>query len=192
MHIETPKTFKSTRMIFAVAMVVFVLSVGIYGYFFYALKSTSRTAANLETEVKSLQAQESEIGVLRKNLAATEESRAKLVSYFIQTNDIVPFLETVESYGRGVNVSTEFEDVKVVDKPTSIVLTVVGKGSFANIYRFVSLVEAIPYEISVQSASVQSLIPAGLSPDGPGTHGDQWEVRLSLTVTSVTASKNTN
>lgn len=183
------QSIRTTRKALSIAGALLAVAVLAYVYLFYSLKSASRHVADLTAETTALELQESEIGQLRKNLTATEERREKLASYFITSGDVVPFLETVEGYGRSLSVTTKFEKVEVRKDPDQLYVSLVAQGSFVDIYRFLALIEAAPYEIVVSNARVSSMVPPGLDPVGTGPHSQGWEARVMLSVISITPAQ---
>jgi hypothetical protein len=177
-----PKPFRITTQYLFSTIILFVLVTGIYVYLFHTIKKLGEHSATLFAEVTALEVQESEIGQLRKNVQATDENLKQLTLHFINTGDIVPFLETVEGYGRTLHVVTKFDSVVVEKSPNRVTLSLSANGTFTDVYRFIALLESSPYELTFTNVNLQST-------DG-GTQDKKlatgiWNAHITLSVLSV-------
>ncbi len=173
MEHESQKPFKTTSFIFWGTLAVALLAFLVYAYLFSTVKSTGEHNAALSAEVETLEGQASEVGELKRDLALVQARQPVLVSYFIDANDIVPFLETIEGYGAETNVTTKFNTFVFKRAPDMLAVSMAANGSFADLYHFMALLEAAPYEISMTNVNVVATA-AG------------WEAQISLAVTSIT------
>ena len=183
--------FRTTNIVFWTTLTFAVLALGAYGYLFYTVQTAGAQIAQLQTETKTLEAQETEVDALKKNLAATVVSQQKLSSYFIDPANIVPLLEKLEGYGRSTNVSVQFNTVEVKSSPSKLDISLGANGSFSDVYRFIALLESAPYEFYITKANVRSVVPVGLVPTGTGPHSSGWEATISLSVVSLSTQKAT-
>jgi len=179
------KPFRVTNLAFWLGLLGMLLAIGAYLYLFNTVKKVGEHISVLQEETNTLQAQESEVGELKKNLANTQASQQKLTSYFIDANNIIPFLETIEGYGRATNVTVKFNSVDIKHSPNSLAVSITSNGTFANIYRFLALLEAAPYEFSIRDSSLQ--LTSSLAPDPslkiqPATN---WELGMDLSILSI-------
>jgi hypothetical protein len=179
MSSSTPKQFRTTSIAFWASLTILVAAAFLYVFLYQATRSVGSSNALLQAETTVLEGEQSEVGSLKRDLAANQARQPVLVSYFIDAADIVPFLETVEGYGRTTNVAVKFDTVDIKRAPDQLAVTLTGEGSFTNLYRFIALVEAAPYELTFTNASVEK----------SGTSGE-WQARLSLAVTSITGVAN--
>ena len=164
-------------------MLVLVLGGG-YAYAFLHVRALNQQSAALATETAALEKQESDIGQLRLNVKATDENLQNLNTHFIHTSDPVPFLTTVEDYGRTASVSTKFDAVSAEKKPDRLNVSITAQGTFAAVYRFLSLLEAIPYQIQFTEVNAQSF-SASADPNSKQKPQTIWEARISLSVLSI-------
>ena len=123
---------------------------------------------------------------MRQSLADTQEKQKTLTSYFIDASNIVPFLETVEGYGKTTNVATNFDTVDTKKSPDRLDVELTADGSFVNLYRFVALLESAPYEFTITKADIHLAVPLGFQAVGNGPHSGGWEAKIALSVTSIT------
>ena len=164
-------------------MLVLVIGGG-YAYAFLHVRALNQQSATLATETAALEKQESDIGQLRLNVKATDENLQNLNTHFIHTSDPVPFLTTVEDYGRTASVSTKFDAVSVDKKPDRLIVSITAQGTFPAIYKFLSLLEAAPYQIAFSEVNVQSF-SASATPNSKQKPQTIWEAHIALAVLSI-------
>ena len=168
-------------------LIVALLAVTGYVFLFQDLRHVNATNAGLTRDTNAILAEQSQIGTIRQSLSDTDARRSTLSSYFVDPNNIVPFLETIEGYGKTAGVTTKFSGVQLGDKPTRLDVTVDANGSFTDVYRFVSMLEAAPYEITVSQADIETAVPPGLEPAGTAPHSTGWDATIVFSVLSVSA-----
>lgn len=190
MKISKLKPFRTTKLVFWLSLAGAIVALGLYVYLFYTVQKIGQHTAALTAETRTLEAEESEVGKLKKDLAANQARQPILVSYFIDASDPVPFLETIEGYGRATNVTVKFDTVDIKRAPNQLAVTLTSDGNFADLYRFMALVESAPYEFAITNADIRSVIPAGLTPAQKSGHVNAWQARISISVFSVTGVQN--
>ena len=183
------KPFRITRRVLTVSVLFFTIALCIYAWFVFVLQITTKHISSLGKQVEILQTQEREVGTLKQELAAMEERQKQLSSYFIDVDNIVPFLETIENYGHQTNVTTKFDSFEIHKDPNRLDVALVADGSFADIYRFFALIENTPYATRLNTASLDLAVPLGFAPQGTGPHSSGWEAHATLSVFSITGVK---
>ncbi len=189
MQLSKLKPFKKTTLILASSLVVMLLSLGMYIWFFLAVKESTVQTGIIQDAVSVLQTQEEESEKLKKNVTNTTEQQKILSSYFIDMNDPVSFFDTIEGYGNSVGVKTVFNTVEVKSEKPELNASLVASGTFSGIYQFLTLLETAPYEFVITRVNLQSSVPIGLEPVGKGVHTTGWEAQISLSVKSITNAK---
>lgn len=177
--------FRKTKLILILSILGFLAALGGYVYVFHMVAVAGADTASLQVETSALEVKESKIGELKKTLASIQAEEPVLNSYFIDANDIVPFLETIEDYGRKTNVTVKFNSVDIKQSPAALSVLLVSKGTFTDLYHFISLVEAAPYQFTVTSANLQ-LGTSDTIIDPKGVPPVLWDANISLSVTSIT------
>ena len=186
MNNESQKPFKTSSVIFWLTLIAALFMCFVYAYLFHTIRVIGQDDASLDAETTTLEGQASEVDVLKKNLASIQERQPVLTSYFIDASDIVPFLETIEGYGRQTNVATKFNTFTFKKAPDMLVVSMVADGSFTDLYHFMALLEAAPYEITMNTADVEAQLPKGLEANQKTTAPTGWEANITLSVTSIT------
>ena len=181
--------FEKTRATFWILLAIALISVAGYVFLFKQLKAVNAANVALTQDSNAILAEQSQIGVIKQSLSETDARRATLDSYFVDPNNVVPFLETIEGYGKTAGVTTTFSEVQLADKPTHLTVTVDAHGSFTNIYRFVSMLEAAPYQMQVAEADIQAAAPPGsLNPQNTVPAITTWDSAITLSVLSVSGA----
>lgn len=139
-----------------------LLSFGIYLGVFFMMKSaqehTSFLLGQLETDIKTNDTLQS----IETVLADAKSDIEKLESYFVGRDGIVDFIETIESYGNisGVKTLVEFvgveggvEENNVESIKEIVRIKLATEGSWVATEHFLSLLEHMPFRISMERVS---------------------------------------
>lgn len=161
-------------IIFALASMV----VSIYGYFF-VYKETVKQAENYIHTSKELEDEDNkERGEkeLIRIYDSSKESRTKLMSFLVNENKVVDFIETVE--GVGDDSGTKIE-LSAINKDTEkIKARVDAKGSWTGIMRALVLLENLPFSATIRNVRIDTLNDLG-----KGAHA--WNLSLEIEVLTI-------
>jgi hypothetical protein len=86
----------------------------------------------------------------------------RLMSRLVQKDGTVAFIDMVESHAKNSGVSVLVENVDVRKSATdvegyqSLHLNVKTQGSWEGTYRFLSVLESLPYKITIESADIRN------------------------------------
>ena len=98
------------------------------------LYSTSRGKEDLE--------------VTKKILTETMEARAKVAEAFLQGDELIPFIEQLESLEKKTGVEMKLDEPKSgAGKTPNLEISFHLTGPFNSLYRFLSLMENLPYQL---------------------------------------------
>ena len=182
--------FQTTKLVFGLSLVAALAGWGLYAYLFHEVSSTARATVALSSESAKLEDEQSKEMELKTDLAANQARQPVLNSYFVDASDPVPLFETLEGYGRDTNVAVVIDSVDVKKSPNRLIVSVTGDGDFADVYRFVALLEAAPYEFTVSAATIHTTTPqqapAVAGKSAPKPTAAVWEARITLSIASVT------
>ena len=145
-----------------IAVLAALLSVGVFGFLVYSIQNEVGTLQTLSQEVRSAQEHVKKLDSLTATAKNIEERRSELDRYFLEENDIVEFLESIEGLCGATNSSVEVTSVdkKVVPKPgeevhtnkngpVSLLLTIEATGSWGSVAHVLGLIETFPVPITV-------------------------------------------
>lgn len=189
MTTQISKTKEKTNRNLYIAILLAVFSFSIYGILFYQVVSLEESNSKLEKETKRLEDEESKLSILKKNLESTEKSRSVLSAYFIDSKDIVPFLEKLEDYAKDVGVVVTFTAVDLAKNPNRLNISFTSEGQFKNTYRFMKMVETAPFEIAINSFEVSAKAPETAPEKGKPIPPTVWETTVDVSVFSITGIK---
>jgi len=163
----------STKSKLIINGVGLVLVAGLYVGLWYWADYMSGTLVEKQTETSDSEDTPTDIGEVKRALAATEDIQTQTRGYILSNDDIVVFIERLESLAREAGLEQTTDAVSDVAYPGmsaalwgGLQVVMSTKGSWADTYQFLSILENIPYK----SHLVQSVIEHDTSP------GDKEEV----------------
>ena len=179
-------TFQKTDFLLAAAVILALAAWGAYAYLFHETHAAGREDAALAGQSLALQAEQSQASGLAGKLAADSADEPELASYFVDATDPAPLFAALEGYGAEVGVTVAVSSADVKREPDRLVVTLKSDGSFASTYRFLSLVEAAPYDFSLTNAKV-ALVPDATAKAGKpvAKAAPEWEATMTVSITTV-------
>lgn len=174
---------KTAQLIILLALVMIA---GVAGYymFFVEIRDSNQAISLRTNELNTNFSKGEELRTLENIARDTKEDRTKLDSFFITEDDIVVFLENIESLegDTGANISVESISKKQVEESSIIEkldLNITVNGTWRSVYHFLVLLESLPYHVvfsKVQyTGSVSSLEEVE----------DEWRGSFSFSVTKL-------
>jgi hypothetical protein len=104
----------------------------------------------------------------------TALAREQLKQVFVEEEDIALFIEEIEELARTAGIALEVGSVELGTGVWSdLSLTVRFSGNFSSTYRFLALLETVPYSSSIETVSFQK-----------NTEGTTWEGTARVVVTA--------
>lgn len=179
---------KTNRNLYLAILLVF-FSFSIYSFLFYKVVSMEQSNSRLEKETKRLEDEESKLAILKKNLESTGKSQSVISSYFIDSKDIVPFLEKLEAYADVVGVKVTFDTVDLAKAPSRLNISFTSVGQFKNTYRFMKMVETAPFEVVINGFEIKALPPETAPEKGKPIPPTLWKAQVEASIFSITGVK---
>ncbi len=158
----------------ALTLVFFAL-LGVYGFLFAHISSQSAVAASLGSQIAQQTKTTSRVAEAKAQLDQLSTQQAAIHQYFVSTNDVVPFLESLQTTGKYFNANVEVASVSAV--PGSpfghLDLSLKITGSFNAVLRTVGTIEYQPYDthISMLTLDTPATNSASSSPSWTATLG---------------------
>ena len=172
--------FKKTSLIIPI---IFLLFSGAVFYFLYReIKNNIETTKQLETSLQAESSKRNEIKALNNYFQSIEKEKILLETHFVQSSDVVPFLNTLESLASSVETKTEVNSINVTEDNTGLIVEIKNTGAFPQIYRFIALLENAPYELEFLSTDIHNLPNQDNSGNESGT--SKWEAVIKLRLVS--------
>jgi len=148
---------KKTPLIFSV---IFLLISGIiFSVTYWKIKTDTETTKQSETAYQTEAIKRNEIKTLNNYFKSIEKEKAQFETHFVQSSDVVPFLNTLESLAESVGTKAEVNSINVGTKEDEKGLFVEIKdvGRFEQVYKFLTLLENSPYELEFVSVDLHSI-----------------------------------
>lgn len=172
---------KNSHIIFLIFSIAgIVLSVGVFLYGINLIRNTTKKTSDILSKTEEIVKKNSELSTIKKTISATEEDRAKLLTYFVTDKSIVAFLEYLESLGDITDTDASIRAVDLGKDDNSVVVSISSTGSYSNLIRFSKLIENMPYRIEVQNFA----FVARSSTSEDGLDVSNWEVNITIKLIS--------
>ncbi|MFQ5661916.1 MAG: type 4a pilus biogenesis protein PilO [Candidatus Paceibacteria bacterium] len=152
-----------TKQILLTVIVLVIVAFIAYVIFFLNIKEKNNSISLLTNEVDSVLQKEIKLRSVKQIIKDTKDDRVKLDSYFVADDEIINFIEMIETLGVNsgaevevINVSVDTENEKVVNKnKISELLNINFKteGSFVEMFHFLSMLEKLPFKIEISQVN---------------------------------------
>lgn len=159
-----PKSDKisNTQNLVIILTILVLLLAGGYYYFFSSLRAAGESISNLQNNTDSLLAEQANLSALRAVFSQTTSDRDKINSYFVQSDGAIDFVTTIENLAAFVNLSHETNsiDTQSMNPPDAsheiLHMNFRTTGSWQNTYYFISLLETLPYNITINQINLHA------------------------------------
>ena len=164
--------------------VILLLSLVCYGVFFYLVSINEKQMLALEKDLLVLRKNETRATSERSVLNSTEKDRALLYKYFIDPNNIVVFIEKLESLASISDSRISLSSVDIdKNKKNLLKLNFSVNGSFEQVFHFLALLESLPFEINIKSFNLTKSEESIPNQIGKGDTGG-WTGNFSIELLS--------
>jgi len=169
-----------TKKIIAFFAIIDIVLVLIYGGLFFIVRQKNAQTAEIYSSLYRRASDEGALTRLEKTLADTEKQRALLDGYLVTSTETLSFIEQVEDLGK-----KSLTDVKVTSLSSPkksgdpFLLDFTAQGEFGNISRLFSLVESMPFRISIKKANI-----AAIPQDKGATTASLWQASFTIVLES--------
>jgi len=128
---------------------ILLLGIFLYGfiYLFGKMNDHNTKSQLAETEWKKEALRRDKIKTLNNSVQIIEAQKAQIETHFAESSDVVPFLDTVERLAKEAGNKAEVISVNISDDKNGLLVGIQASGSFANLYKFLTLLENSPYEL---------------------------------------------
>jgi len=158
------------------ASVSAAIMVGFYAYSVHYVQGLVDDTASLRSDIEQDQAQYQHLQVLHDAIASTGDDKQKITHYFVPAGGAVDFITSFEKAAvssslKFTTVSIDTSSIPELDSQGKELLDVVfsTEGSWSNTLHFLSLLESLPYSVSIDRVEVSS---SGEAPSLVGSGSD--------------------
>lgn len=140
------------------AIAVLIVAFSAYGIWYTTVSKKSAEAASLAAEIQTKHQDSERIKAAKDELLKISTDEALVNGYFVSTNDVVPFLETLQSTGKNLGSTVEIVSVSAdPGKPHAhLNLSLSITGSFDSVVRTLGAFEYNPYDATLQSLTLDT------------------------------------
>lgn len=139
-----------------VAIVFFLLSFSFFIFLHTYVNKKNQNAIALEQKWKLEEIRRENIKTLEHFLELKSVERSEIDKHFVGSGDVVAFLDLIESLGSQAKAKAEVTLIDIPKDATGLLIEVKSEGSFASLYKFLSLLENAPYELEIISMEMNS------------------------------------
>lgn len=158
------------RLIASLLLLVAVATA--YGFWYSIVTTESTNAGDLATKITQQSDATSKIAAAKSELVQLNNQEAAVDQYFVETNDLVPFLEQLQSIGKFLGTKVQVASVSATpgDPYGTLTLSVSVTGTFDAVLRTIGSIEYQPFNITISSLSFT--MPT--APGGTASSSPQW------------------
>ncbi|HNW71435.1 MAG TPA: hypothetical protein PKZ36_00975 [Candidatus Paceibacterota bacterium] len=172
--------FKKTPLIISVLFLL--ISCGIFYFIFYEIRNNVEVTQQSEIDLQKEIIKRNEVRILNNYFNSIQTEKALFETHFVQSSNVVPFLNNIEYLAKSVEVKTEVSSISINETDNSLVLEIKSSGDFENIYRFITLLENSSYELEFISSDIYSDIDKNTVKSKDNT--DKWEALFKIKLVS--------
>lgn len=147
---------KSLALRFTIVFIALFATLGMYGIWYASIVAKSAEAANLENQINTKTETASRIASTRVALGGVSGDEATVQNYFVSENDVVAFIDNLETRGRaqGTSVSVLSVSRGAMSSHAALILALSIKGPFDEVMRTIGSIEYAPYDLSISELSL--------------------------------------
>lgn len=167
---------KKTQISFSILL--FIFSCGIFYYLYNKIEENNINTKEVDIELQEQIKYLDEIRLLRRGVEIIEKEKIELEKHFTQSSNLVPFLDTIEGLARKVGATAETVSVDISSDNLNLFVGLKAEGSFASLYKFITLLENSPHELEFTSLDLSREITQNTKST------PKWVVRIRIKLIS--------
>jgi hypothetical protein len=159
------------------AIVLFLITLSVYGAWYAYVEKTSAVAAGLVNEIATKKESGARIQDAKNQLERATSDGAAVEAYFVDTDDVVPFLESLQGIGErlGSEVTVESVSAQPAKPHTVLQLALRITGTFDSVERTLGAIEYQPYETVLTNVTFDT-------PQAGGEVAPIWTAAVTLKI----------
>lgn len=174
---------KKTFFLLTGAFLFIVIAGVLYCAAMYAIERKSVSVRNVAAQLLEDTRRDQSVKALRHLVVGTSEERAQLDRYFVAGEDVVGFIEYIESLGRHSGAMMELSSVDVMNtKKKTLAVSFKATGSFESIVYLLALMETLPMSVEIEKVSLRKNEKTGEA--GEEKIKTEWEGNFNMRVLS--------
>jgi len=175
---NTPSSQK-TKKILIISLLASLLLISLFSLFLYYIGSLNKEVAELKVKVAQFKSTEEEKNLSERTLKETAENRTRIDAFFVGADQeeevkFVSLLEELATSTAKVELvinSLRHESLVGIksDRVEFLAVQASAKGTFSEIYHYLTLLESFPKGIVVKQAEMEAI-------DGDPKKAKQWKL----------------
>ena len=151
------------KIILVIFILIDIFVIGLYCYLFQDLKAKNQSFSIIASEIQDEARQREELLTLKNIMKSIQEDRTRLNSYFITSDEIAVFLDSLEAMGKKVGTESEVTSIILAGEEKNVLeVSVKATGPFEDVFELLLLLEHVPYELDFQKISFGKIKVLGL------------------------------
>jgi hypothetical protein len=138
------------------SIILFLFSCCIFIYLYTDINNKKEISQLAQEKWQTEDTQRESTRSLVNLIKETEPERTLLETHFVQSSNVVPFLDTIEKLAKETGVKAEVISVNPAKGNSSLMVEMKASGSFGTIYKLITLLENSPYDLEFASADMQN------------------------------------
>ncbi len=180
-------------LMFAFFVTLFVASV--YGYMYYRIDVSAGKIIDAESLIQSNKLAKQREKNFLDTYKATATKWSSLQDFYIKSDEVVNFIELMESYGllsksevAISSIDADSLDGAPVGKEGKIKMHLSAKGPWLSVMKVLALTETLPYKLNLSNLRASGSINTGAKGTEPKS---SWDLSLDLSVAMVAVGTST-
>jgi len=141
------------------------------------IQSKDQRATEFKLEAENEFSKKENATTLVNFVEANEANIEEIDKFFVYQEDVVPFLQFVESLGVRTKSDVEVSSVEVAKDDSNLFVGIDIEGSFESVYKFIKLLENAPYKVEILDLNIRNL-STGAGEDSPPSWRGNIRVRI--------------
>lgn len=149
-------------------IVSLLVALGLFGanaFFLFLTREEAGAAREIATKKFAAEMEAEEVRAIERAIAESKSEQDELLAYFVNKDGAVSFIERLESTGKTAGLAISLSNVSVPKAGNVFQVDMATEGSFENTFYFLTLLEKLPYRISVEKANVRKKSAPGADSD---------------------------
>lgn len=180
-------------LVFAFFVTVFVASV--YGYMYYRIDVSAGKIIDAQSLIQSNELAKQREKNFLDTYKATATKWSSLQNFYIKSNEVVNFIELMESFGplsksevMISSIDADNLDGAPAGKEGKIKMHMSAKGSWSSVMRVLALTETLPYKLNLSNVRASGSINTGAKGTEPKS---SWDLSFDLSVAMIAVGTST-
>jgi len=174
------RKFSSTAKLITIVLLATAAALSGYIGLFLYIKGANQDIAELRSTIDQQLYIETQLKSIESILEDTKEDRERLSSYFVGQNDVVAFIEKIESLADFSGTTIEILTVDIAQGGSEayqfLTLKLSTKGSWNTTTHFISLLETLPNFIVIKRTNLGSK----LEREGNGVWNGSYTIDVAM------------